>query len=133
MVSVTLSESTTGSFRLIPRREEGRPAMPGPRDLVPPGWPSEVLPPQMAEWERRAVEGTRPQRGGEGGDGKQLRRNRLCGRHRQFVARSQADHELGGPRKPAVVMVDDRNRARTRVLEPPRDGLDLRGGTRLAQ
>jgi hypothetical protein len=29
--------------------------MPGPRDLVPPGWPAEVLPPQMAEWERSAV------------------------------------------------------------------------------
>ncbi|MDT7550769.1 MAG: hypothetical protein QOE84_3163 [Actinomycetota bacterium] len=29
--------------------------MPGPRDLVPPGWPADVLPPQMAEWERSAV------------------------------------------------------------------------------
>ncbi|MDX6552430.1 MAG: hypothetical protein QOH74_918 [Gaiellales bacterium] len=29
--------------------------MPGPHDLVPPGWPDEVLPPQMAEWERSAV------------------------------------------------------------------------------
>jgi hypothetical protein len=29
--------------------------MPGPHDLVPPGWPPEVLPPQMAEWERSAV------------------------------------------------------------------------------
>jgi hypothetical protein len=29
--------------------------MPGPHDLVPPGWPAEVLPPQMAEWERSAV------------------------------------------------------------------------------
>ena len=29
--------------------------MPGPRDLVPPGWPEPVLPPQMAEWERSAV------------------------------------------------------------------------------
>jgi hypothetical protein len=29
--------------------------MPGPRDLVPPGWPTEVLPPQAADWERSAV------------------------------------------------------------------------------
>ncbi|GAC1440968.1 MAG: hypothetical protein NVSMB55_07520 [Mycobacteriales bacterium] len=29
--------------------------MPGTRDLVPPGWPAEVLPPQAAEWERSAV------------------------------------------------------------------------------
>ena len=29
--------------------------MTGPRDLVPPGWPAEVLPPQLAEWERSAV------------------------------------------------------------------------------
>jgi hypothetical protein len=29
--------------------------MPGPRELVPPGWPEAVLPPQMAEWERSAV------------------------------------------------------------------------------
>ena len=27
----------------------------GPRDLVPPGWPPEVLPPQAPEWERSAV------------------------------------------------------------------------------
>ena len=25
------------------------------RDLVPPGWPAEVLPPQAADWERSAV------------------------------------------------------------------------------
>ena len=29
--------------------------MPGPRDLVPPGWPAEVLPPQATDWERSAV------------------------------------------------------------------------------
>ena len=29
--------------------------MPSSRDLVPPGWPAEVLPPQLAEWERSAV------------------------------------------------------------------------------
>jgi len=29
--------------------------MPGPDDLVPPGWPAEVLPPQAVEWERSAV------------------------------------------------------------------------------
>lgn len=27
----------------------------GPRDLVPPGWPPEVLPPQAPDWERGAV------------------------------------------------------------------------------
>ena len=27
----------------------------GPRDLVPPGWPPEVLPPQAPDWERSAV------------------------------------------------------------------------------
>lgn len=29
--------------------------MPGSRDLVPPGWPAEVRPPQLAEWEHSAV------------------------------------------------------------------------------
>ena len=29
--------------------------MPSTRDLVPPGWPAEVLPPQAPEWERSAV------------------------------------------------------------------------------
>jgi hypothetical protein len=29
--------------------------MPSPRDLVPPGWPIEVLPPQAPDWERSAV------------------------------------------------------------------------------
>ncbi len=29
--------------------------MPGPRDLVAPNWPTEVLPPQIPEWERSAV------------------------------------------------------------------------------
>ncbi|MCW2572385.1 MAG: uncharacterized protein JWO88_2443 [Frankiales bacterium] len=29
--------------------------MPAARDLVPPGWPAEVLPPQAADWERSAV------------------------------------------------------------------------------
>ena len=27
----------------------------GPRDLTPPGWPPEVLPPQAPDWERSAV------------------------------------------------------------------------------
>ena len=27
----------------------------GPRELVPPGWPPEVLPPQAPDWERNAV------------------------------------------------------------------------------
>ena len=27
----------------------------GPRELVPPGWPPEVLPPQAPDWERGAV------------------------------------------------------------------------------
>ena len=29
--------------------------MPGPRELVPPGWPEEVRPPQAPDWERTAV------------------------------------------------------------------------------
>lgn len=29
--------------------------MPGQRDLVPPGWPTEVLPPQAPDWERSAI------------------------------------------------------------------------------
>lgn len=29
--------------------------MSGPRDLVPPGWPPEVLPPQAPDWDRSAV------------------------------------------------------------------------------
>jgi hypothetical protein len=29
--------------------------MPGSRELVPPGWPEEVRPPQAADWERTAV------------------------------------------------------------------------------
>ena len=29
--------------------------MPASSDLVPPGWPSEVLPPQAPDWERSAI------------------------------------------------------------------------------
>jgi hypothetical protein len=29
--------------------------VPGSRDVVPPGWPADVLPPQAADWQRSAV------------------------------------------------------------------------------
>lgn len=44
-----------GSLRVVPPREEGRRGAAPQQVYVPPGWPTEVLPPGAPDWEASAI------------------------------------------------------------------------------